>query len=388
MACANLDMYPVKHKVKIVSLTDLHMGNPRVQPAEVHEHLRRTFYPQLINNGVHLLAIVGDFFDTLLSLNSLAGYHSILIAKELLELAAREHFFIRVVRGTFSHDRHQNQLFLQSMENEQQLIAGEPLVKVVDAVNIEHIKALNIDLMYIPDDLPKMDIYQVIEHQLKQVHLTQVDVILSHGYFEHLLPKGIPFFPPNTLSHRKIKQYVKGVVLNGHIHTASVYKNIVSGGSFERFCHGEEDPKGFFIIEYDLTSHKCTFQFVENKDAICFRKIDLTGEDIESSAKKFAILLTSLTEQYPNQRIYVQLVTDDLAVKQVLELYTKQHFPDILCSTRKVQVTNQMLDEIKFSVADLPLITEQNLLDMVFEQLQLKHLLYSKEEIEAVLNAA
>lgn len=378
--------------IRTVFLSDLHTGNPRIPAAVGHDHLRQILYPQLINNQIDLLVIGGDFFHTLLSLNSVDGFHAILIAQELLMIASRERFLIRVLRGTFSHDRYQNRLFLQQEHNSEleieHIINGDSLVKIIDTVTVEHINSLNIDLLFVPDDLAKLDVYDLINQQLQQSQLTQVDMVFSHGYFEHLLPKDIPLFPPNTLSYNKLKHLVKGVVLNGHVHTPSIYHNVVSGGSFERFQHGEEEDKGFFIVDYDRKSHQVIYNFIKNDLTLLFKAIDLVGLTSEEALAKYKQILDELLSRAKMLPIYVQLLVDDTALKHALEAYTKENYPDVVCSSKKRHVTIQHLDEIKFSVTDLPLITEQNLAEMIYNKLQEQHLNYTMGEIEEVLNDA
>ena len=53
----------------------------------------------------------GDFFDSALTMNSDSGLYAAMIIDEVIGLAKQYKVFVRVITGTFFHDRHQNRFF-------------------------------------------------------------------------------------------------------------------------------------------------------------------------------------------------------------------------------------------------------------------------------------
>lgn len=370
--------------VNIVHLPDLHLGHPKVNAAEVHTHLARYVYPEL--RKCNLLVIGGDFFHDLIGLNSGAGYHAISIIDELIDMALTHHFYIRIVRGTVSHDRMQNRAFIRTNrsstyedgtgkirykdeDNEwvpfsEEKIDGKPVVGFYNTVSVET-DLLGMNLLFIPDDMPYDNVMDHIKEAMRKAHVSQIDLVISHGYFKHLLPLGIPKIPKNTLDWNEMKDFVVGCVLNGHVHSPSVYERVVSGGSFERMQHGEEEDKGFFTIKYDKESHKVQFKFHVNPDALFFKTIRLDGDketNIEKYKKEIKELMGKASRLTP---VHIRIVTEDMLLKQSLIEYTKNTYPDYrlyLTSMKPKELEVYSANEqVTMEVADLPIVTEENL---------------------------
>ena len=376
-------------QLKVISISDIHLGHPKVLPDVIHENLTETLYPQL-DDQLDILFIVGDFFDGLLDMNGQAGWISYRIIAELIELAKQHKFYIRVVRGTFSHDRMQNQFFLT--EKVPSYLKDDLLVRVFDTVSIEHIKSLDINVMYIPDDLPCNDALTVVKDKLAEAHLSNVDFILNHGYFQHMLPSGIPHEPPNTFRAEDFDQLVTGAVFNGHIHQPSVYRKVISNGSFERLNHGEEEPKGFFVIYYDSDTKEIEHDFHENTRATTFKTFDLTRWRTEHEVlTEYGKWLDKLIaeDKSTSNNIFIRIVSDDPVLKQAVLTYTRNKGDNLILSTKPSNAKSKedSSEDIETSTIDLPVITETNLSGMVCEFLSVvKNVDMSIKEIEGVLN--
>jgi hypothetical protein len=376
-------------KIKGLTFSDVHLGHGRVLAPVIHENIRRTIYPQL-NDELDILFIVGDFFDGLLDMNGQAGWVAYCIIAELIELAKKHKFLIRVVRGTFSHDRMQNQWF--ETESEPTYIGEDLLVRVFNNISIEHINGLDIDIMYVPDDLPYEDAMPVIRETIAEHQLQKVDILLNHGYFSHLLPKGIPHEPPNTFKAENFDELVRGVVLNGHIHQPGVYRKVISHGSFERLAHGEEEAKGCFVIYYDNESGKCSHEFLENKNATTFKTFDLTKWRSESEVlSEYGgwlkhLLANDISTSNP---IFIRIICDDAMLKQAVLTFTREQSERVILSSKKSNrksEDNEDGEDIRTSTVDLPIITEDNLSEMVVEFLaRVKNIDTSLDEVEGVI---
>ena len=373
---------PSNNKIKIVELTDLHIGRINIPPEMVRQHLVKYLYPKLVDADI--LDIGGDFFDCLCNLNNDAGIVATIIVDELIEMALEHKFYIRVVRGTFSHDRFQNRLFLTQRRSELKL-GSNPLVKVVDRISIEVFEDLKISVLYCPDDQPYTDVTQTVLDVIEAHKLKKVDFIFSHGYFEHLLPKGLTKVPHNTLYYDRLKNKVAGAILNGHVHTPSVYEKVFNGGSFERLQHGEEENKGFFVLTYDVKSHKLTYEFIVNQDAIPFVTIDVNKTfTVETALEWITKKVDEIRKERkdPDLKIFLRLAGNS----EFVALYVRENFPNVVLTTKSTPTQIVDTEELNITTDDLPIITEDNLPLMVEAALAETDTPLTVDEIKDILN--
>ena len=97
-------------EINIVSGSDFHVGHTKTTPDVMHANMKKYLYPALTPE-VDLFIISGDFFDTLLDMNGIAGYTAARIIQEIKDICFKNKILLRITRGTFTHDRHQNQFF-------------------------------------------------------------------------------------------------------------------------------------------------------------------------------------------------------------------------------------------------------------------------------------
>jgi len=354
--------------INCISISDVHIGVNALHPKFIPNNLRKTFFKYL-NDDLDILFIVGDWFDTLLDIDGQSGYEALCIVDEILELAVKHDFIIRVLQGTFTHDRRQNQIFKR--HNLPTNKHGEEIVKLFDSINIEYIERFNIRVMYIPDDLPYKNCMGIVREKMESINVEKVDFILNHGYFKHLLPIGIPHQPPNTLCADVMSKLVKGCVLNGHVHTSCVFKKVLNNGSVDRLNHGEEEPKGFFYLTYDTTNSTLTHKFIENVNATIFKTIDLQkfGANAEEAIAYTSKIVSPLFESRPDtEHIFIRIASDDLTVRQSAIMYVGQKYANARLSSKpiKKQDDEESVELLEMD-EELPEITEVNLVDMVVE---------------------
>lgn len=375
--------------MKFAAITDIHVGASGYPPGKVLERLGNTLFPQLPH--CKILFIGGDFFDTLLHLDGPQGIFATLIVRDLIDASIQHGFYIRVVRGTFSHDRRQPLLFAKSVPRGFEMLDGVERVRVFEDVTIESLPNLGLNALYIPDNLSYKNVYEVIEQRLQDRGLETVHVCVSHGYWTHLLGN-VPITPPNTLDWEIMKKYVTGVCINGHVHTPGVYMKVVNCGSFDRLNHGEEEPKGFFMIHLNEEANTYTFEFIENKDATLFKTIDLTSatsshEALELFKTKFTALETKTSEE---PTLHLRIVCDDKSIRIALDDMVKSLRPRTTYvshqgHTKLIQDPNL----INMDLTELPEITPENLPGMIAEYIQNHyHVSLSIEDIKTQITAA
>lgn len=366
----------------ILTISDIHFGNGRVSAIRTYERLQQQLYPLI--EKIKLLIICGDTFDTLLNMNSDAGLYVAKFIDDITVLCNHYGVYIRVVRGTFSHDRHQNRFFTVKDRGELKH-NGLPLVRVIDKIVIEHFDDLNLNVMYCPDDQPHKDLNQAVIDVINANHLDKVDLLCSHGYYEHLLPAGIPHIPHNTLSYSKLNKYVSGMMINGHVHRATVFENkVISIGSFERFEFGNELPVGMWLLHVKNEKGKkhWTYEFLENKHSLIFKTfVTAKYNTPESMCADIAKFME--TREESDEPTYVRIMGD---VVEGVSGWIKDTFDRVIVSDKRTTTVQPVLEEeIRVDTDELPVITEDNLPRMVFDNLP-EDANMSYEEVEKIIN--
>lgn len=371
--------------MRVVCINDIHLGHPQIGAPIMRTNFNKLLYPQL-NDDIDILFVGGDFFDSQLSLNSVAGYETACIIDELKTLAAKHNFIIRVLRGTFSHDRHQNQFFLTNTT--ESVINGEALVKVFSSITVEHIASLNINVLYIPDDLPYDDCTDAIETALLDNHVTTVDIVVNHGYFDHLLPPNMPHKPSNMLTKSFMNRICHGFIINGHIHNRNVYGNILNGGSFERLNHGEEQPKGFNVIDYDVSKRSFSSNFIHNIYTTLFLTYDLTEFPDEQEFVKWTNRILEKCES-TNEKIYLRIVGADPVIKQSLQTLAQARSDRFVIKLASAKRSLNVENIVMTSTVNLPIITPDNLSELLCGIINSRYsTTYSSDDIQKeLLNA-
>lgn len=366
-------------KIKILHLPDLHVGCPKVKACNIYENLVDFVYPKLFD-GVNLLVIGGDFFDTLLNMNSDSGYFAGIIINELKNIAIANNIYIRVLRGTYSHDRKQNRFFLIDAPSSKELI------KVVENIQVDLISELGISLLFIPDDLPYSDVPSAARSVLAESSLDKVDFVITHGYYDHLLPLDIPVRPNGTYTDTQFDDIVLGAVLNGHIHSARSCGKVFTGGSFERFAHGEEDPKGFITLEYDTVTHKVVYKFNVNEKAAIFKTINLSKcDNIDSAMETFSSELDNVLESDKSRGdIHIRVISNDPSIRQAVVNLSRNKTKYIHLSYKRSDVHTDRVVK-KYNVSDLPVITEDNLSEHVVAFLEKENIHIDIEDVNSIL---
>lgn len=368
--------------MKITFLTDIHIGNPKVHLGRITESLHKYAYPEILTSQLVLLG--GDFFDCLLNINSDAGIRALLIVDELIDIALQKKIYLRVLRGTFSHDRYQNRLFVERARAVPDY-DGIPLIKVIDKVELERFPKYNLDILFCPDDQPQKDMTQVILDTLEANHLDQVDYFCCHGYWDHLLPNNLLNKPNDCLDYKRLESKVRCYIFNGHVHTPSVWNKVVSGGSFERFRHAEEEDKGFYISEFDPKKHTATLKFIRNLEAVPFISIDLALHSTPEDAllylkKKVDTYLTYMENK--DHVIYVRLIGDGSSLIPTIQ----DAYPKAVITTKKQTKQDDQTDYRFDMIQDLPTITVNNLPELIYHNVHKDHPTLTIERIKEILD--
>jgi len=332
--------------IKHVALSDIHLGNPNIPAHIIYNNFRKYVYPTLKN--IDILTISGDFFDAALNLDTKFALIAISIIDDLKEIAIQEDFLIRVLRGTFSHDRTQLHFFNKNQDDNR--------VRVFSFLSYEYIKELDLKILYIPDDIPLDDLKENIFELFEKNNIKKVNIALTHGYYQPLLPAGLEKIIDSLPI--EILDKVSNVICNGHIHVSSIYKNVLTIGSFERMAHGEESDKGFYILEYHTDKPNFTYTFIKNEEAFVFKTINVTFQKTHDDAVNFFV--GEVKKVYSeHKRVFIRIISEDSLLNYILSKYCKNRFPNVLLTLRKNKVKKIQLPKNK--IFKLPILTPDNI---------------------------
>ena len=369
--------------LKALAISDLHCGNPRLDPIHFTACICEYVLPK-ITKELDYLFICGDFFDLLVTMNSAASFAAMTVISKLKEECFKNDVKLRVLRGTYTHDRDQPKHFMTASPE------YNSCVEVVDSMCIEYDKDLDTTILYMPDNLSfGATIYEHVEKLLKLHMLDKVDIVIHHGYFKHMLPPGIPE-PSGTLDFEIFKKFYKGCVLNGHVHTTSIHQNVISVGSFDRFAYGEEEDKGFYIVKRDDTG-KYSYEFVKNEHAIPFWTInlkDFDNQDIRPVIDHVDSVWGPKIRRAREMKlpVHIRLVTNDSGIMDGMTQYLRDTYPHIAVDRGVATKKEQILEKVAMDLSELPVITPDNVADLAIPIIKKMHPDASDEELKAVID--
>lgn len=330
--------------IKISAIGDLHFGNPRIASDKMYLELCEYFYPEAKNSD--LILLTGDLFDQISMVSSNANKFVSIFIRELFAFSSEHHVPIRILHGTYSHDR--NQLSVLEV-----LKFKNTDAKIINEISCEEItvKDKKLRILYIPDNLPYKKSTDVMSHINKVMSVLgwkKVDIVLGHGTFSHALPVSIEHAPPCLYTREQFDEILEpnGIIIMGHIHIPSAKNNIYYCGSFERMSHGEEQPKGFYTFTYE--NDKWNAKFVENDSATLFVSISPQGNSTDEIIADFDQQIKNI---FINHTGYVRVLNNDTETRAILQKVCLTRFPSIVYSSKSIADSDK--PEIQITDIDL-----------------------------------
>ena len=244
-------------------VADLHFG------ASSGKQLYHELLPVLsvLNNPNTVLdyfMILGDYFDAKCSLTSQSAKYALLFMSRVIEICTERQIKVRIIKGTLSHDVNQ----LETAFGHYMTKPGLDF-RIFNTVDEEELLD-GFKVLYVPEEYitSKEDYYKEF---FKGRPRGYYNLAVVHGAFENVIPvlKSQEYEGMNT--HAPVfteKDFeCAQLVLAGHIHKRTkVAQNIFYVGSYSRFCHGEELPKGCLLVN-QVIDKGFDIEFLENKNA-------------------------------------------------------------------------------------------------------------------------
>lgn len=276
-------------EIKMACVSDIHLGHRSNKTIDIVRRLREAFPDNAETSELDIIFIAGDVFDSLLNLDDNPHIAEIdYWISNLLNICANRNILIRVLKGTPSHDWDQSQRFEIIKQ-----IGNIPCnLKYVDNLEIEYISELDINVLYIPDELESTSEKTLsrVKTLIKSKGLEKVDYAIMHGQFEYQLPE---FVKAQKHDSKAYLDLVNGLIFIGHVHKSSQYGRIIAQGSFDRLSHGEEDPKGHMRATRK-TDGTHDIVFIENKKAKKYITISCLYLPIEDAISKIERVVAEL----------------------------------------------------------------------------------------------
>jgi DNA repair exonuclease SbcCD nuclease subunit len=280
--------------------------------------------------SVDIIILAGDVFDTSLYFSDDAVGEIELWMLRLLRLCSKWDITLLILEGTPSHDRKQSKHFIKL----QQSVGIDVDVHYIDTLTIEYFPKFNVNILFVPDEYHSttLETWLAVQELLLMHNLEKVDYAVMHGMFHHQMQTGLQLPFHDSQNYLSI---VKKYIFIGHIHQMSVYERILSHGSTDRLCHGDESDKGMWRVE----SHRDSFdsdklEFVINKGAKKFITISWIG--LESDAIHQSMRFLEMLE--PDSHVRIELQSDP-AILGLWESY-KRTFPLLRWTHKVIKDTN------------------------------------------------
>ena len=247
--------------MRILLMADIHIGSIK-DTRYVYNVITDIIEKEVIFNKTDMVVILGDYFDRLFRANEEYVSLAINVMSYLVESCKRSKTKIKLINGTFSHDYDQYKLFnyFFSMKDID--------IRLFTTVTEEIVNGKHI--LYVPEE------YMMDKHIFYKKYLysdKQYDYIFGHGMIIEAFPtivqvshsassgkeKTVPRFTSGELSK------VCKLSVWGHWHHYTEMRNVYYLGSLFRNSFGEEEDKGYGIIEND------EFKFIKNEKAYIYK---------------------------------------------------------------------------------------------------------------------
>ena len=350
--------------LNIASIADIHGGN-RTDPVKLYDQLKEVFMKEVENREIDIIIVCGDLFDSKLAFND----ETIIYINKFVHWLYTLNIPIVLLTGTFSHDDRQLLNYSHYINDN---------FKIITHVTELNIKGL--DCLFIPEE------YVDKEETYRKYYNRHYDFIFFHGLFDHcnfikhLNKRSNTSVVFNHADFKAVSGYING----GHIHTSSIYKNVIYDGSFSRDSHGEEEDKGFYIFEYDSDDKKIlSKEFIVNHKAEKY--ITMSYRDLPESLDDITSKLIKLRETIDYLRVEVDLSITDKKYNNILSFLKNDKHVTIKNKKQKIKEQTQVDDTLNED--ELKRIKKMDWLDVTVDELKNKHdIQMNRSEINELIN--
>ena len=253
----------------MIHIADIHFGCA-IEPKVEYNILKEQMVDELEPLQFDILSIDGDLFDRKFMSNTEPILYASLLISDYVNLCKRKNATLVILAGTKEHDAGQLKLFYHYL--------GDPEIdiRIVESIQFEYIKGAKV--LCIPE------LYG-IDEEVYQFYLKKCgtyDMCFMHGTIHGSV------YNDNVGQSRLFNiedfSYCKGPIISGHVHTGGCFNSyFYYTGTPIRYQFGQENPKGFLIVLYNLDSRE---HYVYLKEIHSFRYDTVNLDDLITSDPK------------------------------------------------------------------------------------------------------
>lgn len=261
--------------MRILLMADIHIGNIK-DISYVYNVMRDIIDKEIIFQKTDVVVILGDYFDRLFKVNEEYVSLAINVMSYMIRACSKSKTKIRIVYGTESHEMNQYRLF------NYHITSSHIDMKIFDTVTEETI--MNKNILYVPEE------YMFDKHKHYKNTLyskKKYDYIFGHGVIVDGMPKNISYESASKNNEKQTPVFKSGefseistITAFGHYHVKNDINNVHYVGSLFRSSFGEEETKGYAIIEND------EYKFIENDQAYIYKTYEFNETTKVFSDKK------------------------------------------------------------------------------------------------------
>lgn len=366
---------------KVAIIADLHFGAQ--SPKQLYSELETGFLDFIKDRYLDMIVIAGDFYNSVISLNSQTSIIAFKFMNELIKICETNGIrYIRILEGTLSHDNFQIRNFSMYEANK------KVDVRIITTVRSEVLEGMNI--LYIPEEY--MEDPKSYYDKYFNVPKKYYDFIFGHGMFKEVSfvsddgENAISQAP--VMDSKLIGSICKGPIFFGHIHTPTIIRNhIYYVGSYSRWVYGQEEDKGFYICVYDTDSYRYMIEFIVNRNTRQFDTVKVVLDNYNKSPEE----LIAFVKQLKRDNLRIQLIAESgdkdfsYFISFLKEYYTgKQSYKLDIVDKREKLVKQKTEERVKQIMTDYNFLFDKSLPVTVKIQKYIKRK-YSKDISEEFL---
>lgn len=242
-----MQKYPYKRGTSLqCHISDIHFG---VMDAQLeYKILKEQYIDRIKDLPLDIISIDGDLFNKLDMSNTDSCLYASLLVADIVSICKNNRkmgiptVFI-ILAGTKNHDAGQLRLFYHYLND------PDLDIRIVEQIQFEYVNGMKIlcipELYGIAENIYQQFLYGMGPYDMCFMHGTVQGAVYGDNAGESRL------FRPEDFG------LCMGPVIAGHVHPGGCFNSFMYyNGSPIRWSFGEEGPKGFQIVLYDMDSRK------------------------------------------------------------------------------------------------------------------------------------
>lgn len=352
-----------------IIISDIHFGV--IDSSTLKNELKESFFKYLDSlKQIDFIVITGDLFDHKLYVNDITTEYVVGFMNALLSIAKEHCCPVRCIYGTESHESGQYNIF-SVYENDTTYN-----FKVIYTVKDEYLYP-DLHVLYLPEEFiyDKKDYYK--EYFKKN---DSYDYVFGHGIIKEVMTNAVRETKEKIENKRRkvpifttseLDSICKGQIYFGHYHImTNINDKIFYVGSFTRFCHGEEEDKGFFhvtckpnkeykqkFIENFLAKKYVTYNFgydskaLESEESL-LKELNRLDEMKEELGYDYIRYQFNIPENHPNPEFIIRILNERYKNHNNISVKITNGYVE-----KKKKINKEKLHEL---VNDFPIIFDKN----------------------------